>query len=90
MRTVNHFGKISPEKFSTAQAPKGQGEPSGDVVELVELLGLGVVQYLVNIEKARTPFLLACELGGNLVQPGCDCHSAPFCLTVFVLSNSIK
>ena len=28
---------------------------SGDVVELVELLGPAVFQYLVNIEKARTP-----------------------------------
>ena len=26
----------------------------GDVVELVELLGLAVFQYLVNIEKAPT------------------------------------
>ena len=33
----------------------GPGGISGDVVELVELLGPAVFQYLVNIEKARTP-----------------------------------
>ena len=32
-----------------------EGGISGDVVELVELLGPAVFQYLVNIEKARTP-----------------------------------
>ena len=35
--------------------PDTQRGISGDVVELVELLGPAVFQYLVNIEKARTP-----------------------------------
>ena len=41
------------------EANHGPGQtvkrPPRDVVKLVELLGLVVVQYLVNIEKARTP-----------------------------------
>ena len=52
---VLHREIPSPVLFRSGFLSPPEGGISGDVVELVELLGPAVFQYLVNIEKARTP-----------------------------------